>query len=444
MLLINKKKKILLYQDLAVLNKLCCIWVLWILFSPMGGWAQQSVDALKKPITLTKKTYTIQSLSLEMNKKAGFAFSYNPQLIKPNTPITISRKNTSVSHILKDIKRSTGIDYKIISNHVVYEPTKAFFKKNKPSVQRVKQGNKNASTSPVASPILVNTAPPKTITILDDKDSSASETAVLIGDSATVVQGYANLSAGGGYGGSGGYVNEATQKYPTSLAKDPTDFDDISFGNRVNTRSKKTGNSIIFTFLQKQALMQIALNADDTYWINLQGRLGFTFLYAHAGYSINQFQDIRYGLGSQIKVSDNAYLTAEFSYGKKFNKDYNIVTYDTTYSNDTFKTPIITTTETPLRVTGKIWRLQLGFQYQLSAAWGITAALCYNKLDVSYTSNNKLVSLQNLLPIGYDAEAKYPLLNPIYTLSNSYKPENPMYTKTWVGLSIGITYKFNP
>jgi hypothetical protein len=444
-MLVNKKRK--------------CIWaVLWMLCICLTASAQDGNPMFYSEVRLKHKPYTLQSLTEEIYAQSGITFSYNADKISPNTKIKIKNDKLTVAALLAVVKKKTDIGYKIISkNHIVYtEPGKnqKVSKPKKLSNKSIKPRKAQKDNENTHQPFSLKTySIAKTSVIVESSDDA---NVVVVGDTGSVSAYYFNGGfAGGNYAGgnntSGNNSKNIGKRNNTNDAntdnneeKTDEDSDDGSWKNDGasirNVHSNTIKKEDIVNFFKSHALFSAGLSLDEIYYCNPSIRVGFSFLYAGVSYNLGSIPSTRIGFGSSIKINDKWRVHFDYSAGPYVHKDYVVQTFDTIPPIDSFQNPTINETDKPLRVTSKLTRYSLGFNWDMGKGFSLEGAAVFNSLKTTYSSNSNPINFSDFLPVGIDADAKYYAIKPPYSLSNNYAANQSSNTKSWIGIQFTLFY----
>lgn len=414
--------------------RLCLLCFILILLSSLRISAQQGNPMFYKEIQLEhKKSYTLQTLTREIQKQTGISFSYNAARINPYTRIRVRDKLT-VEQILSSIRRKTGIGYKVISKaHIIYteSPNK---KRSKAKGKKKKQPKQDKHYQQVQynNDVVLRSL---------GTDSVIGQQIIVIGDSS--VAGY-YFSGSGGSGAS--YAGDDQTKYPVLL--DETEDEEVDeYQDEIGPSASKgyvKGESEALDYIKRSALIAAGVSADELYYINPTFRAGFDFLYGTVSYNVGTYAHWRYGVGTSARLNDHWRLHFNFNTGQNISERYNIQSFDTIFpppQPDTLEDPIIIETNTPLLVRSKLTRFTLSAEWDMGKGFTLGAGLTLNYLKTNYSSNGNAVTLSNLLPIGYDADQKYQTIDPPYLLGNTYSGNKSSNVKTWLGLQLTLIYR---
>lgn len=419
-----------------------------LLALPRLGRTQQTNPQFYKEIILRHKPYTLQSLTEEIQLQSGISFSYDAEKIDPNTKIKLSKDRLTVAAALKLISKKTGISYKVISqSHIIYIPPgvkknpkpkhkigkqKQAAKASKDAI--VKENNEQAEGKSNQTAHLV---PTTTFT-----DSITENSITAVGDSNLVMDYYrsgSGFSGGGGGGGSNEEEIENPQKNKKSNKRNRQNWD-ADNTNSGDFPTGQSGTGQILTYLQNNTLLAFGISADEMYYVAPTLRAGLKYLYGTVSYNFGNINTWRYGIGTSVKINDQWRMHFNFSTGQSVSKGYDIISYDTIPSNDPIQPPVINEEHTPLLVTSKLTRYGITANWTVGNGLSVEGGLVLNSLNTKYSSNGVPVSLSEILPIGYDADEKYPAIKPPYLLGNSYTGSQTSNTKIWIGVQLSILY----
>jgi len=388
---------------------------------------QQTNPMFYKEVLLTHKPYTLQSITEEIQTQSGISFSYNADNINPDTKIKLKGDRMTVAELLALVKKQTGISYKIISQrHIIYtaaagkKHTTAKPKKLKQRVKRPKQAEAEEQPLVTNEPASGSFRTAKTTTITD---SATDATIVVVGDSGMVAQYYLGGGGSGGGGGNDEQEEDIASPIPERKWRRGTVHKDYK-----GDGSTATNNTL--NFLGNNTLLALGASADETYYFNPTLKFGMKFLYGIASYNLgNGKNNWRYGIGGSAKIDEHWSLHFVITTGQSVSKDYIIPAAGTSTSG------------TPLTATSKLMRYGISTQYSFGGGFSIEGGLIFNSLKTNYTSNGAPVALSDILPIGYDADKKYPGIKPPYTLGNTYTGNSTGNTKTWLGIQLTLLYQ---
>ena len=111
-----------------VVNKQLLFYLL--LFLPFIGYSQENI--LKRKVNYQAENQPLEYVLLGIANVGDFSFSYNPQIIKGDSLVTLKVQNSSVREIM-DVLFSGNIAYKVSGNHLILlgsKPVKAKEKVN--------------------------------------------------------------------------------------------------------------------------------------------------------------------------------------------------------------------------------------------------------------------------------------------------------------------------
>jgi hypothetical protein len=406
-----------------------------ISFTSLRIAAQQVNPMFYKEIQLDpKKTYTLQSITREIQQQTGISFSYNAARINPDRKIRMKTDRITVAQLLSSIRKKAGIGYKIISKtHIIYvESGKKKIAGKKGHVRKSRPSSSNAQDNP------------ETVMRPVGHDSTVGQQIVIIGDSSVM-----NYYFSGGGSSGGGYGGDVLVKYPVMIdATEDEEFEEEREYNISRNTSKGNvyGSAEAVTFLKSNVLFAAGILADETYYLNPTVRAGFDFLYGTVSYNVGPFPHWRFGIGGSAKVNDNWTLHVGINTGSSIFQNYNIQTFDTIVQPqppDTFVPPVIIETNTPLVVKSKLTRFSVSAEWNLGRGFTLGGGLILNRMKTDYSSNGNPVTLNNFLPVGYDADSKYRTIKPPYLLGNTYNGNSSSNVKTWIGLQVSLMYRLS-
>jgi hypothetical protein len=376
-----------------------------------------------------KKKYTLQTITREIQQQTGISFSYNAAHINPGTKVKLKTDRITVEQLLGTIRKKTGIGYKVISKtHIIY--TEAGAKRRK------KGKSKKRKATP--APVYVRQNNETRLRSIEG-EGVAGQQIVIIGDSSVAAYYFS-----GGASSGGGYTGHDMTKYPVVLDVTDEEYEEdepAPYSGRHTNNGYANAKTEVVNYLKGSTLIAIGFAADETYYSNPTARVGFDFLYGTVSYNLGPYAHWRYGIGGSAKVNDRFSLHLNITTGQGFSEKYNIQRFDTIPPTDSIQDPQIIETNTPLLVQSKLTRFTLSAEWNLGRGFTLGGGLILNRLKTSYSSYGNPVTLSNMLPIGYDADAKYQTINPPYLLGNSYSGNATTNIKTWIGLQLTLIYR---
>jgi len=77
---------------------------------------------LNKRITIIAHELPLESVISDIEAESGIYFSYSPQSIPSQIPVSIEARNKSVRYVLKKVCRKNGVNYQLVGDHIVLTP----------------------------------------------------------------------------------------------------------------------------------------------------------------------------------------------------------------------------------------------------------------------------------------------------------------------------------
>ena len=442
------------FLEKAVNKNRFYFWIVFIaLAMPLPSHTQENNPQFYKEITLHHKPYSLQSLTEEIQAQSGISFSYDAEKIDPNTKIVLKKDKLTVAAILTIVKKNTGIGYKIISKtHFIYTKP-ASTKKPKSKFIKTKSKQEKHTTFSANPVIKAKTiveenketiaTPPQTITskkvFVDTMNGSNSAPAI---DSNLAMSYYMNGGGGfiGGGGGGGGTEDDEILNKKIKLSKQNKRSWHRESSTAEEFSSDKSNANQLLSYLQSNTLLALGFSADETYYFAPSFRAGLNYLYGTFSYNLGGINSWRYGIGASAKIDDHWRMHFNISTGQTVSKNYDIITNDTTTANNPTEPPVIIEHHTPLLVSAKLARYSISANWSIGKGLSIEAGLMLNRLKTKYSSNSVPINLSEILPIGYDADEKYPAIKPPYLLGNSYTGSQTYNSKLWLGIQLTVLY----
>lgn len=441
--------------------------------------AQTVSPSLDKQVRVPAKEVNIITVGDLITAQTGFILSFNAQKIIAQKRLRLQHSSYSIRQLLSMIKEATGGEYTIYREHVIFHritnntaavstPTTNHTARHvtKPlDAAGVNQSHANASVKQVKLPVTklsgnivhhrTSSQPgqTRTKTHLPPGVQADQQTAVPL---------------------SGSSVNNDST-YRGSIAADHTDkkngtttnmmSDTITGRSLNNTMGDKRPYLLSYltpatiavpvvkpatpVFLpvtpavqphkrryehEKPGLFKpfvlAGFGADEIFYVNLQAKAGLTLIYGIADWSSNfSVSGFRYGAGSSYPLQNGWLIQLEATTGK-LSKETSV-----RGSGDT------STRRIPLDVRSRLQRISLFAQKSIAQHLSVYAGPVLNHLKSDYQLNSRQVSLATITQTTVATEKDYSTVKPPYTLSNS-APAEPENIKTWIGLQIGINYRF--
>lgn len=428
--------------------------ILFCFFIACPAFAQDN-PMLYKKIQLSKKSYTFDELTHEIQKQTGITFSYNASKINPHQKFRIKREQKNVTQLLSIIKNRSGIGYKMISpNYIVYiAPVKvnSSSEQKKKAKKRAEDIAKKKETKDNTTPIIVPEAGNQVAANNLQSDSAAQQTEIVIGDSVTVSNYYS--SGGAGYGGYGSRNNSngesihIVMRYPSE--HDQGILDPYASLNSPKEKSHfqlfSFDNLDVSKFFEKNLLITAGVSANETYYFNPGIHFGFRFLYATLSYNFGAFSEWRYGLGMEVPISEKWFLQAELNTGKGFFRNYSYSTIDTIFPppQDSLAPIQIIHKDNSINVTSKLSSFSLSVATNLNKNILLSGGITINRLKSSYFSEGMPFDINSFKPVIPDATSRFQTLKPPYVLSQSYNSLDAIGVKYWLGIQLSIYWRLN-
>ena len=102
---------------------LCLIIVILIMATGTSGlYAQDPV--LEQEVTIRITDVKRQSVLRSLSRQTAFTFTYDTELIKPQTIVSISTGTSTLIKVLDEIFEGDDFGYSVIENHIMYKKVK--------------------------------------------------------------------------------------------------------------------------------------------------------------------------------------------------------------------------------------------------------------------------------------------------------------------------------
>lgn len=413
-------------------------FLLFLLCTCMAGraMAQSPSPMFYKEVLLNHKPYTLHSLTREMQRQSGITFSYNAARIRPNQKIKVRDGKMTVERLLALLKKRSGIAYKIVSsNHIVYvEGPK---EKKKGLFARKKEPKKPQPRKVVPATLPATAASAPQLAKAPAIDSSLLPPGgrlVIVGDS-SVAMGY---YFSGGSNSGGAYAGSGAPKVPGEEWKDPY----LDLNATADTKGENDSKTV--RFLKNHLLVAGGVSVDEINYFNPGLRVGFDFLYGTLSYDMGGATQVRYGLGTSLKLDDKWNLHLNVNTGKSLSGNGSLFTRDTIPPAfpDSIDNPTYINKTYAIVTTSRLSRISLILEYQLTRGLTVSAGATLNYLTTKYSSEGLPVSFNTYAHKTIDdPDKEFRVFKPPYLLSNSYSGENPDNTKLWIGFQLSLYYR---
>lgn len=386
----------------------------------------QDQDLLKKVIRLKPGLFRLDSLLQSASQQTGVVFSFNSKKLDTHQHVNIKSGILNLDKILALLKEEKGISIKIIENYIVINSTTTKEAEKKISLKsatpqrlvdlnRLKKVNiqnsiaEKKNTDTKENPTYKSLKADSSL-----KQERKKEIAIVIIDSIKTNNIDNNSAAHSAIKPSSNLPVDSSKK--TVVTAKPEKKGPDKKEKLRQTPIKKT------SFFLKPAI-----SADESFLLGTLIQIGLPVFYgtvsANTNFSISQ---IRYGLGTSLKINDNLRLHLNFNLGdlQKSSEVSDSSGYD----------------KFPITIKSKLNRIGIAAEFSLSKKLLIQIGPMFNHLKTNYFINS-LPS--NLRIFKGNGDQQFYTITPPYLISNSYSNTSNSNVKTWVGLQINLLYFLN-
>ena len=430
-----------------------------------GANAQTVPPSLDKQVHVPAKEVNIITLGDLITAQTGFILSFNAQTIIAQKRLRLQHSSYSIRQLLSMIKEATSARYTIYREHVIFHRvtnnTVSTLNTNHTANTRVRQIKLPATK--LSGNIVhhrTSSLPEQTLnkTHLQSDGQADQQTAVpssrSSNNSDSTYQGIitadhtdsktgttTNMMSGTITGGSMNkmasdsrptynrpyllsYLTPATIAVPAIKPATPV-FLPVTSAVQPHKQPYKHEKPGLF-----KPFVLAGFGTDEIFYANLQAKAGLTLIYGIANWSSNfSVSGFRYGAGSSYPLRNGWLIQLEATTGK-LAKETSV-----RRNSDTATAGI------PLDVRSRLQKISFFAQKSIAQHLSVYAGPVFNHLKSAYLLNNRQVSQATITQTTVATEKDYSTVKPLYTLSNSAS-EEAENIKTWIGLRIGINYRF--
>jgi hypothetical protein len=391
--------------------------ILFVLFftCPVIALAQQRETGRDQWLTLPSGAIRIDSLSSIIAREAGFVLSFNAGKINPGTKMTFPVTKVKLDALLSYLQKHYRLTHKMIGNHIIlYNDTssdkkvritekihKARLSGEKPGMPDKRQAagiSFEKETKSLNLPVLSNTGIAPSFRTLSP--SLPKEVGIVLINQNHIPQ----ISSP--------ELALYSERKVTPLSAKPNNAEKQK---GIHSTPVGKGNNRFYA--------SAGFTTSEVLYVNPQIKIGLPWLFALATWGTNfKVSGFFYGLGASIKLSDHWDFQLSASSGA-LSKDFR------------WPTP---TSDTMGRVKTRLTRVAFLAEKHLSKRWTLQFGPVLNFIGSKYSLQDS--SIANSFPPSEDVSKDIYILNPPYTLSNSYKVQTGSGKKIWVGFRIGLFY----
>lgn len=401
-----------------ILNKLTLVSIIFfvVFFTwPVIAFPQQRNTGQDQLLTLPPATIRLDSLSSILAHKTGFVLSFNAGEINPGTKMTFLDTKVKLDTLLSYLHQHYQLTHKMIGNHIILFKDSSSDKKEQITAKtyksRLPQGKPNIAVKEEAAVVHLK----KEIKLLPITALPNTKTGTLFrSPSPSLPKEVGNILI---KQNRIPLINSGkSSSYPERkliLASDKSDAAEKP--KKISNARLSKGSDGFYA--------AAGLTTSDVLYMNPQIKIGLPWLFASASWETNfKASGFFYGLGTSVKLSDHWDIQLSASSGT-LAKDFR------------WPTP---TSDTIGRMKTRLARIDILGKIHLSKRLVLQFGPILNFMKSKYSLRDS--SIANSFPPSGDVSKDIFILNPPYTLSNSYKKKTGTNKKMWVGIQIGIFY----
>ncbi len=370
----------------------------------------QHID-LTKSIKIPESNIRLRSLFKEISDQSVAVFSYDSRKINDNRVIKLKPGVIKLSDLLRTIETQTGLNYRIIGNHIILNKKKIVSSQpsgvSVPDSIRIKEKSQpveieNKPTTSSGSDSLINAKQPDNLS----SDTIISETekvnTKILSATDTIIK-----------------DQNAQKELHTSASKASNKNTVKPLGTPNKLRNSKPSR-------ESFAYLNTGLILDETLFPGVLFNVGVPYFFGSVSWNTNfNLSYLRYGAGVSIKIGNKSkfYLTANTG---NLNKKFLLV--DTVFTGE------------KIIVKSVLTKAGFGFEYNLTNHILLQIESCFNYMHTSYLIRSVPDAVG---PYHNNADEYFSVLRSPYYLKNTYSFSTSSNTKQWIGFQVGLLYRFN-
>ena len=387
----------------VVRNKLSvfCIWLsAFLLLTITKSNAQRESINLQKTVVIATGPHQLDSLLHLINKQTGAKFSLNTKKFPASKKIYITNNKQSINSLLSAIKRSTGIYYAVLGDHIILLDNPPAENLSKPAVVKTKPVHESHRQ-----------------TIKKPANDQNRPDAVIITPRNTPIQIHNTFDST--------IVVPIVVPHGDSLI---SHFTNVKRLSAHADKSSSTGNSVKEKRSSEINLfVKGGLATDDVFYCSPTIQLGLPYFYGIASWNTNfNISELRYGIGFSIPVKEQWKLHLQASTGKLSSSPSSFSLFDSTSRR--------------WKAKSALHMVALLAEANISNRFTIQFGPTVNIMRIDFYKDGKKTSPGIT---GDSAIKRFKLLRPVYTISNNYSASSSQATKIWIGLQVAIFYNLN-
>lgn len=392
------------------------------MFATVGSNAQQIRKSFS--ILLPIGNIRLDSLSKRLRLQSGYILSFNASSIQPTTTIELLKSPVHLGSLLDYLKSRYQFSVTVVGDHIILN-----------RLPKRKPGPEKEQTTLHAAKILYRKITPR-----PEKHQIIKDRTVLKQGKRRPKPSEVSLPP----------IDLLTVKRQLSVTDLPSVSPSIPFAPSLMGKEKsELGSQPLIQAADTLTRHKMKMNlmdklsfsggsmVDECFYLSPTIKLGFPFLYLIGVWRTNfTISGFGYGIGSTHKLSKNWRVQININKGTLKNTSvlyYGLAPGSSPSANDS--TFIIKT-------KGSLLRGELFIETRIGNKLNLQFGPVINLLNYKNYANGKPVSEVPSFPSNIDVTKKYHLLKPPYFITESYNREKSSGRKLWVGLQVGLFYRF--
>jgi len=359
----------------------------------------------------------MSELSQSIQSQTGYNISYNSDNISYQFQIKLSTTKMNLSQTLSYLKKQYNISHKIIGNTIILS------KSNKPK-------NNTASTSGRTS----KNKPSK-----KNKHNSHST------NTPSITQNTKSKPV---------HSNKLEKEFiPSEIQhSERTPKRHFLFQNKKSTinsyKTEKKSYKALAQRFNSNFNLNIGVQAEETFYVNPFVEIGYKNLMFTTHYAIRDefVSHLRWGLKFDIEINEKSRMGLEINYGQ-FQKPLHFNHIIDIPEDDSLGTPpIFEEYDYYFHTQNELYKAGLSYQYVLTEHLDIKFGVYANVLNINIQSLNEALAIKpyDMHPAILDriSYKDFSTLDVPYNMYNNFDIQQSTYTRMWLGVHVGVRYRF--
>lgn len=368
---------------------------------------------LDKKVSLAQCNIRLDSMLQSITRQTGIKFSYNSRRLNTTFRVQLPTTNNTVKQIFEELNKATGVRYTLIESHIILTIEKSTLQK--PARAESEPAKITQSNRRIA---------PKEKHIRDTTSVKNSGERNISGSEAGYEEPFVNP------------IDTITHKL---VVADPDKKADSIPTAKATILPAVAKKKVLPAKPVPAYFIDFGISAEETLFMGATIQAGLPKIYGSVSLKSNgKSVLLLYGLGTSRKLNKKTRLLLTTQIGP-YKKDF--TSASGTHGDSTVL--VDSTAHHTVRVRGTLARFTAGVEWnpKPNGNWKFHAGLNFNALQSRYQVNGKNSGLGSIDV--KDAEQKFSVMHPFYTLSNTFQDNLSVTLKTWIGLEIGIRYTIN-